>query len=161
LVLTWAVATFVLCRCGSAAFSPSPPASDGGTDASLDGSPDVVIVVQTEAGGPADAVGAGCSAPTTLERGGTWVDPTLPANCGSCRNSCVGPEAGPGQAVCQRGGLCAVACDSDGGAAEILCTGACVSPDDVNHCRTCTNTCAAPPSGNGTATCPAAQCVMT
>jgi hypothetical protein len=66
--------------------------------------------------------------------------------------------------VCQPGGLCAVACDSDGGdggAAEILCTGACVSPDDVNHCGTCTNTCAAPPSGNGTATCPAAQCVMT
>lgn len=93
---------------------------------------------------------------------GTCVNPTSIANCGSCGNECLGPEAGPGHPVCQPSG-CAIACDSDGGdggPTEILCSGSCVDPDDINHCGTC-NPCAAPPSGNGAPTCPAGACVMT
>jgi hypothetical protein len=161
------VATLALCRCGSTAFYPSSLPTDGGGEASPGSSPDVVIIVPPDAGAAVDASEAGCSAPKALACSGTCVDPASLANCGTCGNACFGPEAGPGHAVCQPGGKCAVACDDDGGdggdggAAEILCSGACVSPDDVNHCGTCTNTCAPPPSGNGAPTCPGAQCVMT
>ncbi len=128
-------------------------------------------------GGPEAGMGAGvcargqcqvaceAEAGTTLycQEAGSCVDPTGIANCGTCGHRCEGPEAGPGHPVCQPGGACAVACDSDGGDAgvpDILCSGSCVSPDDVNHCGTCTP-CAQPPSGHGSPTCPAQQCVMT
>jgi hypothetical protein len=159
-------ASLALCRCGSTAFSPSPPLVDGGVEASLDDAPDVFIVVVTDAGGVRDASDAGCLAPTTLSCAEGCVDPTQPAHCGSCGNECSGPEAGAGYAVCEPGGLCAVACGNDsgaddGGPAEISCNSACVSPDDVGHCGTCTNVCAPPPSGKGAPTCPGALCVMT
>ena len=129
--------------------------TDGATE-------DRVATDGTTESGEADA---GCAPPSTLycASTGTCVDPTGIANCKTCGNTCYGPEAGPGHAVCQPGGMCAVACDSDAGDAgvpDILCSGACVSPDDPNHCGTCM-ACAAPPSGHGGPACPAAQCVMT
>ena len=86
---------------------------------------------------------------------GKCVDPTTTSNCGICGKTCYGPEAGPGHAVCQPDGACAVACDSDagdGGPAELLCSGACVSSATITNCNTCGTVCPAP-TANGTAAC--------
>jgi hypothetical protein len=59
---------------------------------------------------------------TPLACAGACVDPTQPANCGACGNSCAGPPSTQGQAVCSLdGGGLPLDAGGDGGPCGITC----------------------------------------
>jgi len=131
--------------CGNAAESGAPGADAQGADNTVPG--------DAQDGGPGQDAGEAspCSAPASLECNGTCVDPTLPANCGSCGHVCAGADGG--QATCMAGGVCGEACDP-ASLTPVNCSGACVNVQtDPQHCGSCTVACPPPASAHGTATC--------
>ncbi len=147
-------ATTIACN-GTCVDKETDPANCGSCGHAC-GGPEAGMGMGVCAGGQCQ-VACEAEAGTTLycQEAGTCVDPTGIANCGSCGKTCEGPEAGPGHPVCQPGGACAVACDSDAGdagVADILCSGSCVSPVSITNCGTCGTICTAP-TANGSAAC--------
>lgn len=112
--------------------------ADASADATSDAHGDAMSSHDSDAaspdGAPSDgALGDGstdtsvpCDSSTVLVCSGQCVDPTDPANCGSCTNACPTPSTGNGHATCTAPSTCGITCDSG----YHLCNGACMADSD-------------------------------
>ena len=132
---------FLCCACASPEFSaPADADAHADADASVDqGTFDGPLVIYLDAGCPSG----------TIQCQASCVDPSQPANCGTCANVC--DASAP---LCSAGS-CVQSCP----VRTSSCGGACVdTTSNPLHCGSCSKACPSPEAGVGSATCTAGAC---